>query len=75
MCIRNLPIDYKKILIERYKYIDLPYTVKTVILKHLKDKSNTPFNDVVSHANKLDGIRGQTNPVKELRNIMVKTTE
>jgi hypothetical protein len=74
LCIKNLPIDYKKILIERYKYIDLPYTVKTIILKHLKDKSNIPFNDVVSFATKLDDIREQINPVKELRNIMVKTT-
>lgn len=65
--IRNLPKDYKEILIEKVKKTPLHKDLITLIVEQLKSEPNISFIAAKGFSNKLDELRNQTNPFEPLQ--------
>jgi len=68
--IRNLPLEYKNSVIEKYKTLNLPKELKLMVLNHLQTEPNIDFIATKAFTKKLDELRNQTNPLIELENLI-----
>ena len=65
--IRNLPQEYKDLILKKYNNIELPQPLINMVTNQLNNEPNIDFIASGAFSNKLDEIRNESNPITELK--------
>ena len=68
--IRNLPDEYKELIINKYKTLDIPENLKYLVLKHIKLPSRISNLAVSAFNKKLNELRNQETPNTHLKKFL-----